>query len=47
MSQIINEGGTFDDPNQELSIEYDYVYLAHPRAVTGFSWRQISKFMPK
>jgi len=28
-------------------IYYDFVYLAHPRAVTGFSWRQTSKYMPK
>ncbi|CAF0710194.1 unnamed protein product [Brachionus calyciflorus] len=28
-------------------IEYDFIYLAHPRAVTSISWRQISKFMPR
>lgn len=33
--------------NQEPKLEYDFVYLAHPRAVTGISWRKISKFMPR
>lgn len=28
-------------------VMYDFLYLAHPRAVTGFSWRQTSKYMPK
>ncbi|XP_030620734.1 dmX-like protein 2 isoform X3 [Chanos chanos] len=26
---------------------FSFVYLAHPRAVTGFSWRKTSKYMPK
>ncbi|XP_027696604.1 dmX-like protein 2 isoform X2 [Vombatus ursinus] len=26
---------------------FSFVYLAHPRAVTGFSWRNTSKFMPR
>ena len=33
-------------PNPD-KISYDFIYLAHPRAVTGFSWRQTSKYMPK
>ncbi|XP_066490922.1 dmX-like protein 2 isoform X1 [Tiliqua scincoides] len=28
-------------------IHFAFVYLAHPRAVTGFSWRNTSKFMPR
>uniref|UniRef100_A0A8D0L678 Dmx like 2 n=1 Tax=Sphenodon punctatus TaxID=8508 RepID=A0A8D0L678_SPHPU len=28
-------------------IQFSFVYLAHPRAVTGFSWRNTSKFMPR
>ncbi|XP_010179276.1 PREDICTED: dmX-like protein 2 isoform X3 [Mesitornis unicolor] len=28
-------------------VHFSFVYLAHPRAVTGFSWRNISKYMPR
>ncbi|KAJ8247851.1 hypothetical protein GJAV_G00251230 [Gymnothorax javanicus] len=28
-------------------VHFSFVYLAHPRAVTGFSWRKTSKYMPK
>ncbi|XP_029431337.1 dmX-like protein 2 isoform X2 [Rhinatrema bivittatum] len=28
-------------------IRFSFVYLAHPRAVTGFSWRNTSKYMPR
>lgn len=28
-------------------VNFAFVYLAHPRAVTGFSWRNISKYMPR
>ncbi|XP_070543555.1 dmX-like protein 2 isoform X2 [Ptychodera flava] len=27
-------------------VKYNFVYIAHPRAVTGFSWRRTSKYMP-
>lgn len=33
------------DQHQEM--EYGFVYIAHPRAVTHLSWRTTSKFMPK
>uniref|UniRef100_A0A8C9RST4 Dmx-like 2 n=1 Tax=Scleropages formosus TaxID=113540 RepID=A0A8C9RST4_SCLFO len=29
------------------AVHFSFVYLAHPRAVTGFSWRKTSKYMPK
>uniref|UniRef100_A0A673L8V3 DmX-like protein 2 n=1 Tax=Sinocyclocheilus rhinocerous TaxID=307959 RepID=A0A673L8V3_9TELE len=29
------------------AINFSFVYLAHPRTVTGFSWRKTSKYMPK
>ncbi|XP_008941093.1 PREDICTED: dmX-like protein 2 isoform X3 [Merops nubicus] len=29
------------------TVNFSFVYLAHPRAVTGFSWRNISKYMPR
>nr|CAD7457421.1 unnamed protein product [Timema tahoe] len=28
-------------------INYGFVYVAHPRAVTNLSWRKTSKYMPK
>ncbi|PIK56051.1 putative dmX-like protein 2 [Apostichopus japonicus] len=32
------------DPKGE---SYSFIYLAHPRAVTGFSWRKTSKYLPR
>lgn len=28
-------------------IDYDCIYLSHPRAVTGISWRKISNYIPR
>uniref|UniRef100_A0AAR2L8Q1 RAVE complex protein Rav1 C-terminal domain-containing protein n=1 Tax=Pygocentrus nattereri TaxID=42514 RepID=A0AAR2L8Q1_PYGNA len=28
-------------------MDFSFIYLAHPRAVTGFSWRKTSKYMPR
>nr|XP_042903510.1 dmX-like protein 2 [Parasteatoda tepidariorum] len=28
-------------------VNYTFIYIAHPRAITGLSWRKTSKFMPK
>ncbi|XP_030614687.1 dmX-like protein 2 isoform X2 [Archocentrus centrarchus] len=28
-------------------VHFSFVYLAHPRSVTGVSWRKTSKYMPK
>ncbi|XP_042251001.1 dmX-like protein 2 isoform X5 [Thunnus maccoyii] len=30
-----------------LPVHFSFVYLAHPRSVTGMSWRKTSKYMPK
>lgn len=30
-----------------MEINYGFVYIAHPRAVTHLSWRKTSKYMPK
>ncbi|XP_008287677.1 dmX-like protein 2 isoform X4 [Stegastes partitus] len=37
------------DPSDKkpLPVHFSFVYLAHPRSVTGVSWRKTSKFMPK
>ncbi|XP_058851124.1 dmX-like protein 2 isoform X3 [Acipenser ruthenus] len=29
------------------AVHFSFVYLAHPRTVTGFSWRKTSKYMPR
>ncbi|XP_040269915.1 dmX-like protein 2 isoform X6 [Bufo bufo] len=30
-----------------IDVNFSFVYLAHPRAVIGFSWRNTSRFMPR
>ncbi|XP_034536057.1 dmX-like protein 2 isoform X4 [Notolabrus celidotus] len=37
------------DPSDKKTplVHFSFVYLAHPRSVTGMSWRKTSKFMPK
>ncbi|XP_078137447.1 dmX-like protein 2 isoform X9 [Sander vitreus] len=30
-----------------LPVHFSFIYLAHPRSVTGVSWRKTSKYMPK
>lgn len=32
---------------RQASTQFSFVYLAHPRAVSGFSWRKTSKYMPR
>ncbi|PVD19781.1 hypothetical protein C0Q70_20272 [Pomacea canaliculata] len=29
------------------TLHYSFVYISHPRAVTGFTWRRTSKYMPR
>ncbi|XP_077146958.1 dmX-like protein 1 isoform X1 [Ranitomeya variabilis] len=38
---------TSPEKEGEGEVEFSFIYLAHPRAVTGFSWRKTSKFMPR
>jgi hypothetical protein len=45
--QQMNLMGTAENKYITSQLEYDFVYLSHPRAVTGVSWRKISKFMPR
>lgn len=33
--------------NGHVDLNYGFVYIAHPRAVTHLSWRKTSKYMPK
>ncbi|XP_076027939.1 dmX-like protein 2 isoform X1 [Genypterus blacodes] len=37
------------DPSDKkpTPVHFSFVYLAHPRSVTGMSWRKTSKYMPK
>uniref|UniRef100_A0A5F8H1E5 Dmx like 2 n=1 Tax=Monodelphis domestica TaxID=13616 RepID=A0A5F8H1E5_MONDO len=36
-----------ESKKRQTFTHFSFVYLAHPRAVTGFSWRNTSKFMPR
>ncbi|KAG5878732.1 hypothetical protein JTB14_000166 [Gonioctena quinquepunctata] len=38
---------TSKSTDKQLDLEYSFVYIAHPRAVTHISWRTTSKYMPK
>ncbi|XP_023230378.1 dmX-like protein 2 [Centruroides sculpturatus] len=40
-SQMVRSSSILND------VSYTFIYLAHPRAVTGFSWRKTSKYMPR
>lgn len=33
--------------SSDSRLNFNFVYLAHPRAVTGFSWRRTSKYLQK
>ena len=33
------------EPSEE--VDFSFIYIAHPRAVTGISWRKVSKYMPR
>ncbi|KAI3372724.1 hypothetical protein L3Q82_023186 [Scortum barcoo] len=41
----------FTPPEHSVGVQgelaFSFVYLAHPRSVTGFSWRKTSKYMPR
>uniref|UniRef100_A0A3Q4BEA1 RAVE complex protein Rav1 C-terminal domain-containing protein n=1 Tax=Mola mola TaxID=94237 RepID=A0A3Q4BEA1_MOLML len=43
--------GLFTPPEPSIAVKgevtFSFVYLAHPRSVTGFSWRKTSKYMPR
>ncbi|XP_027023135.2 dmX-like protein 1 isoform X2 [Tachysurus fulvidraco] len=33
--------------NSQGKLDFSFIYLAHPRSVTGFSWRKTSKYLPR
>ncbi|XP_057211721.1 dmX-like protein 1 [Triplophysa rosa] len=35
------------DLRSGAEINFSFIYLAHPRSVTGFTWRKTSKYMPR
>lgn len=36
------------NPNPDRSsVNFSFIYISHPRAVTGFSWRKTSKYTPR
>ncbi|XP_038669449.1 dmX-like protein 2 isoform X2 [Scyliorhinus canicula] len=37
----------FGEKKSSTAVHFSFVYLAHPRAVSGFSWRKTSKYMPR
>ena len=47
INNVTSSASGNEEVNRDSHLEYDYVYLAHPRAVTSISWRQISKFMQR
>ncbi|XP_055517092.1 dmX-like protein 2 isoform X3 [Leucoraja erinacea] len=40
-------GEILGERSVSTAVGFSFVYLAHPRAVTGFSWRKTSKYMPR
>ncbi|XP_072134293.1 dmX-like protein 2 isoform X2 [Mobula birostris] len=40
-------GEILGERSTSTAVDFSFVYLAHPRAVTGFSWRKTSKYMPR
>nr|XP_033775682.1 dmX-like protein 2 isoform X3 [Geotrypetes seraphini] len=45
-SAIVSHEGQ-EKKESSSPVHFSFVYLAHPRAVTGFSWRNTSKYMPR
>ncbi|XP_040277604.1 dmX-like protein 1 [Bufo bufo] len=43
----VNSPVTSPEKEGQGEVDFSFIYLAHPRAVTGFSWRKTSKFMPR
>ncbi|XP_042889042.1 dmX-like protein 2 isoform X6 [Penaeus japonicus] len=41
------DGTTFASDLTRSSVSFSYIYLPHPSAVKGFTWRSTSKYMPK
>ena len=46
-SKSVDHSVSYGGPATANEINYGFVYIAHPRAVTNLSWRKTSKYMPK
>jgi hypothetical protein len=46
-SKSVDHSMSYGGPSTINEINYGFVYIAHPRAVTNLSWRKTSKYMPK
>ena len=46
-SKSVDHSMSYGGPTTANEINYGFVYIAHPRAVTNLSWRKTSKYMPK
>lgn len=44
---VSGTASTSSHATSKHSVSYSFVYLPHPAAVTGFTWRCTSKYMPK
>ena len=44
--QLLLPNQTMDQVNT-ASVTYSFIYIAHPRPVSGFSWRATSRYMPR
>lgn len=45
--QLLLPNQTMDQVNTATSVTYSFIYIAHPRPVSGFSWRATSRYMPR
>ncbi|KAM4868092.1 LOW QUALITY PROTEIN: dmX-like protein 1 [Urocitellus parryii] len=43
----VNSPDGSSEKQSQGEIDFSFVYLAHPRAINGFSWRKTSKYMPR
>ena len=46
-SKSVDHSMSYGGHTTANEINYGFVYIAHPRAVTNLSWRKTSKYMPK
>ncbi|XP_052281684.1 dmX-like protein 2 isoform X4 [Dreissena polymorpha] len=46
ISLQLNHADSIVSPKKD-NLNFNFVYIAHPRAVTDLSWRKTSKFMPR
>lgn len=46
-SQMLRGSGYEDEDDLDEQLDYSFCYIAHPAPVIDFSWRRISKYMPR